>query len=98
MTKSEAIEKMNRRNGTTHTDYFMMLVSLRQRAERLERSALRTNIYSDLAKFARADHNEALGADEDNTNPRDLSSMSQEERSAWFEHSEAIQDRFEKTP
>jgi hypothetical protein len=60
-TKSEVMNKMNRRHGTDISDYFMMLAWLRKTAERLERKG---TLYADQATEYRADYNELLAAAE----------------------------------
>ncbi len=65
MTKDQVISKMNKRNGTDHCDYLMLLTDLRRSAERLERKAAERvdGMYAAQAMEARADYNEALAAE-----------------------------------
>lgn len=56
MTKTEALEKMNRRHGTDIGDFYIMLLWLRQSAERCERKSKGTGMYLEQAAEYRAEY------------------------------------------
>jgi hypothetical protein len=62
-TKSEVLEKMNRRHGTDIGDYYMMLVWLNRKAGDCDRLAKRIPSVADQAAWYRADHDELMKAE-----------------------------------